>query len=257
MKKRILLSVFICIITVLSIAFCVYAASQTKLLTVNVAFDGNVSVYVDGEYLSEAPLTMPVNKDATVTLVNSSDNFMFYSDAEGNTFGYEGEYSFSMIGNTSINVWYENSNSEKVCVIYKNTNTTKQILASALYKASELENVLSAHLVSDANKFGYEFSSWNKTVSDIVASAKAGNTTIVVEPIYNEIESLFSVDVLGGYISSENENDGTFKMNSNVTLTANEATEGKKFAYWTNKSGKMISDSSSVVVMKRSSLSLR
>ena len=248
MKKRILLSVLICMITLLSIAFCVYAATQTKLLTVNVAFDGNVSVYVDGEYLSDAPLSRHINKDATVKLVNSSDDFMFYSDDEGNTFGYEGEYSFNMIGNTTINVWYENPNSEKVYVIYKNTNATNQILASALYKISELESVLSAHLVSDANKFGYEFSSWNKTLSDIVASATAGDTTIVVEPIYNEIDTLFSVDVVGGYISSENENDGTFKMNSNVTLTANEAEEGKKFAYWTNKSGKVISDYSTIVV---------
>ena len=101
MKKRILLSVLICMITLLSIAFCVYAATQTKLLTVNVAFDGNVSVYVDGEYLSDAPLSRHINKDATVKLVNSSDDFMFYSDDEGNTFGYEGEYSFNMIGNTT------------------------------------------------------------------------------------------------------------------------------------------------------------
>ena len=248
MKKRILFSVLICILAVLSIGISVYAASQTKLLTVNVQFDGDVSVYVDGEYIADAPLSRYVSKDSTVTLVNGSDNFMFYSSADGSTFGYNGEYSFQMISKTSIDVWYENTNTEKVCVVYKNTNSTQQILASASYRLSDIDTYFAEHLAENANKFGYEFSSWNKSVSEIITAAKNGGGTVVVEPLFTEADTLFTVTVVGGYISSENENDGVFKMNSNVTLTANDPEEGKKFAYWTNKHGTVISDSETITL---------
>ena len=248
MKKRVLITAIICIISVLAMALCIYSASQTRLLTVNAVFDGSVSVYVDGEYLSEAPLSRYVDQNAKITLVNSSDSFMFYADAEGNTFGYEGEYSFNLIGNTTIDAWYENTNTDKVCIIYKNTNDSQQLLASASYKVSELSSAFTDHIVSSSHNFGYEFFSWNKSVSDIIASAESGKGTIVVEPIYTEMETMYTVGVNGGYISSENDNNGSFAMHSSVKLKANEAPAGQKFAYWTNSAGKIVSNSPSITV---------
>ena len=87
MKKKIVILVLVCLLAISAIAFSVYAETQLRSLTVNVAHEGNVSVYVDGKYVSDAPLSRYVSKNSTVTLVSDSDTFMFYSNAEGNTFG--------------------------------------------------------------------------------------------------------------------------------------------------------------------------
>ena len=138
MKKKIVVLALICVLAIFCVAFSIYAESQLRLLTVNVAHEGNVSVYVDGKYISDAPLSRYVSKNSTVRLVSNDDNFMFYSNPEGNTFGYEGEYSFQMMAKTTVDVWFENTNAEKVTVIYKNTNSTQQILAASTYFVIEV-----------------------------------------------------------------------------------------------------------------------
>ena len=248
MKKRVLISFLICVVAMFFIAISAYAESQLRLLTVNIAHEGNVSVYVDGKYISDAPLSRYVSKNSTVKLVSNDDNFMFYSNPEGNTFGYEGEYSFQMMAKTTVDVWFENTNAEKVTVIYKNTNSTQQILAASTFSVSEIETAFTKPLVENASKFGYGFLSWNKSVSEIISAAKAGEKTIIVEPNYAAEEDLYSIEVRGGYISSDNPNNGLFQINTDITITADQPESGMKFAYWTDKAGVVISDISSINV---------
>ena len=242
MKKRAFLSVLLCLVILLSAVVFVSAAEQTKLLTVTTPLGGDASVYVDGVYIADAPLSTQIKKGAEVKIVSSSDDFMFFSDASGNTFGYSGTYIFEMAGNMSIDVWCEGINDEKVCIIYQNTNTTSQILTTASYAKSYLSDNFTNHLIDSANNFGYVFSNWDKTVSEIISEA-ADTNVVIVKPIYTNLPTTYTVNVVDGAITSENNNNGEFAVNTMVSLKANDAPAGKKFAYWTNGQGVIISDS--------------
>lgn len=247
MKKRALLSVLLCVVVLFSAVVLVSAAEQTKLLTVTTPLGGDASVYVDGVYLAEAPLSRQVKKGAEIKVVASSGDFMFFSDINGNTFGYSGTYVFEMAGNTAIDVWCNGTNDEKVCIIYQNTNSSRQILTAASYLKSNLEANFTEHSIDSANNFGYAFSKWNKTVDEIIAEAATSNV-VVVEPVYTELPTTYTVNVVGGTITTENATGGEFAINTMVNLKANEAASGQKFAYWTNSQGVIISDSAEVSI---------
>ena len=248
MKKKVLILSLICLVTVLLVALAasVYAGTQLKMLTVNLAFDGDVAVYVDGKYISDAPLSRYVGKGSTVKLLSESDDFMFYSDSTGNTFGYEGEYTFDMVSATTVDAWFENTSTDKACIIYKNTNSSQQILSMVTMRVSDIDTYFTEHLIDTANKFGYRFTSWNKTVAEIVSEAKSNGGTIFVEPSYESLEHLYTVELIDGTFASTGERTGSFQINTTATIVADNAPEGKKFAYWTNKAGVVISDSPSI-----------
>lgn len=242
MKKRAFFVVLF-LIFALCASVGIAAAAQTEYLTVNLPCGGDVSIYVNGEYCSLAPVyKMPIEKDSVVTLKAKSEELLFYSDEYGNTLGNGDNYEFSIFNDTVVNAYCVNSNPERVSILYRNTNNSKQVLSLSTFERADIEANLTQHIQISADKFGYEFSSWSMSLEDVIAAAKTNGGTVIIEPEYTMRDDVFVIKVDGGYISSDNENDGVFQINTSITLQADEAPTGKKFAYWTNSLGTVVSD---------------
>ena len=102
------------------------------------------------------------------------------------------------------------------------------------------------------SKSGYTFKFWSIdgktecTVSDIYTASRSGNVT--VKAVYEADEVYYSLTINGGAIVSVDNNKadagnttGLYKTINAIKVQANEAETGKKFAYWTNQDGKVLS----------------
>lgn len=252
MKKRILIIASF-VFTALGIMALYICASGNVRLTVNVISDddpsGSVSIYVDDVYKADAPFDGYISRNSKIRLVSdSNDGFMFFSYDNGNTMGESGEYSFILSSVTTVNVWYKSKNSDTVRIIYRNTNDAAQVLSSVVHNVDGIETAFTEHSILSAARFGYDFVSWNKTVSEIIADVKDGARTIIVSPVYEPTENTYKINVVNGSIVSENISNGYFTANTEVRISADAPQSGKKFIYWTNRNGDVISDSENINV---------
>ena len=236
MKK--LISFALAIIMMLGlVSFSVFAdaaggyAMQFSVKGIN----GSAEVYIDDVYAGETPYTAKIAKGTKVTLVSNDDKFICFADANMNTLTEEKSYTFTFSGESVVHVFAESK--DKTMVIYRNTNSTKQILAYSTYSgAVEMET----HFVKSATLFGKSFLAWDKTVDQIIALANAGNKTIYVTPTYTETTETCYVAAMGGTVNDVD--SATVLVGSQITLVADTAPTGQKFAYWTNANGDVISD---------------
>ena len=82
----------------------------------------------------------------------------------------------------------------------------------------------------DPVQVGYDFAGWNMTAEEI-AQAVANGADVTVLATWTKQIIKVNVTVNGG------SGTGIYDANYSVTVTANEAPEGKKFAYWTDGEG--------------------
>ena len=254
-KNKLFLTLIACVLlvaTVVATAIFVSAANTAKL-TVN-ASNGAVEVYVDGKLKSEgttsASLNVPVG--ATVRLVaktgENANEFMFWTDSVMNTVSkYDKstqkdlpEIEFVMTSSATYTAYFAPANGS--AVVYRNTNTTRQVLAVAEYtKADDF----TAALADSASNFGYTFNGWSMDVDAI--KAKIGTDKVItVNPVYTATAE-YDVSVVGGKITSDGDKTtGTYKINTELTLKADNA-EGK-YVTWKDSKGNIISSAAEFVL---------
>ena len=237
--KKIISAILVIIMLCSMVVFPISGTSTDRaVLTVRTINGETTSVYVNGEYVGDAPYYAEAKKDSTVKLVCSDESFLGYMDTTFNTLSEDGEYTFTLSGSTTVYSFSENTNPSKVMVIYRNTNTTKQILSYSTY--SDITR-MKGHLSDSASLFGYEFVAWDKTVEEIKGLANSGESTIVVNPVYSTTTEKCVISVTNGKVNGET--SASVIIGSQVTLTADVPELDQKFAYWINSNGDVISDS--------------
>ena len=105
-------------------------------------------------------------------------------------------------------------------------------------------------------KSGYTFKFWSIdgttacSASDIYTASQSGNVT--VKAVYEADEVYYSLTINGGTIVSVDDSTadagnttGSYNRVNAIKVKANEAEAGKKFAYWTDQDGKVLSYSTS------------
>ena len=235
--KRLISFVLATILLLSAMSFSIFADSAGEY-TISFSVRGinsSAEVYINDVYVGESPYTTKIAKGTKVTLVSNDDNFICFADSNMNTLTEEKSYTFTFSGESVVYSFAESE--DKTMVIYRNTNTTKQILAYSTYSEAI---AMETHFVNSASLFGKSFLAWDKTVEQIVAQANAGEKTIYVTPTYTDTTETCYVSAVGGTVNG-GENATVF-IGSQITLRANEAPTGKKFAYWIDSNGNIISD---------------
>ena len=238
-----MLSVILVLTTLLG-SFAIYAsAASTAKLVVN-ASNGSVKITVNGAVKhTGGTVTMDVEKGAEVTITAVDGKYLFLTDEIGNTCAEESSYTFKMRSAATYTAWFEET--EGYAVIYRNSNTTKQVLASATYASADN---FTAHIKDSATKYGYEFYGWSLTFDQIKAKIANNEKTIIVTPIYDTPEKTHTVIVEGGKILQTGTTKEEVPYMEKVTLVADEANSGLYFLGWKNSAGDIISTSRYVIL---------
>ncbi len=133
-------------------------------------------------------------------------------------------YTFTASGNDFFKAMYIVKVEGVQLVTFKNDKANR-ILDSQYYAQDEAIQFPVA-----PTQVGFDFAGWNMTEAEIKSAIANGedvtvfaNWTVQIVPV--------QVTVNGGTGS------GTYNANNAVTVTANEAPEGQKFAYWTDAQG--------------------
>ena len=242
MKKinKLLTLVLTLTLLVSSFALVISAASGSYSLTVY-SGNGNVEVKVDGSVKhSGGNCTLNVSKgsEVIITAIRKTADFMFWTDENLNVCGEKAEYKFTMVGPKNVQAWFETDSGSMI--VYRNTNSTKQVLACVTCVGAEN---FTEHLVESAVKYGYTFKGWSMTVEEIKAEIAKKTGFIAVEPVYEATSATNQINVVNGVIKASNTTSATLHPSASFTLVANKAPEGQKFLGWKNSDGNFVSAS--------------
>ena len=182
----------------------------------------------------------------TVTLTVSADEGyetekVMYNNTEIEA--VSGVYSFEMPAeDVEISVVFVLSEEKTIPVNFVDINgkikTTLEISAingSFADVSEELNNIPSAPYLD-----GYEFAGWsvgdNTYDSDglkavLVQLISQEPESITVNEVYNQKETLYTVNVIGGTLA-DGSTSGQFKASEQLFITAGLASEGQKFSHW-------------------------
>ncbi len=162
--------------------------------------------------------------------------FMYWIDENGTIISRNPEYTFVLTGSVNITAifGYMEENYKSVTFV----GAYDQILSSILCNSeSQIE------IPEVTQRTGYDFAGWSldgKTViadenleQAILEQISLGND-VTVTSMYKAKDAVYTVTVENGT------GTGEYTASSIVTVTANKAESGKKFAYWT-KNGKIVS----------------
>ena len=205
------------------------------------ASGGKVEVKVDGEVKHNGGegcfINVPAGADVTVTATAKTGEFMYWTDGNRNTCSEEAAYSFKMLGPKELHAWF--GATEGTRIIYRNDNTTEQVLGGATCTAPEHFN---SHLVEAASKLGYVFKEWSLSVEQIKEMIADGEELVVVTPVYEKAALTAKINVVDGIIVDEGESADIALMTT-ITITTKYMSLGRKFIGWKNSAGIFVSES--------------
>ena len=246
MNKKIKLTVFVLAVVLFSMAFSVLsvfgsaAQSSAYSLRIMSTNGGNITVTVDGAVVhsgsSACNITVPKGAVVTLGAQKNGGQFLYWADENMNTQCEEDTFSFRMVCPMYLQAWFEER--EGTRIVYRNSNTTEQILASATYINSEY---FTEHLVSDAVRFGYEFTGWSLSVEEIKNKIREGDSLVQVFPEYKKSILTERIAVEGGKIKQTGAAAGDFALGKSITLTADAPKNGERFVCWRDSQGTVVS----------------
>ncbi len=170
--------------------------------------------------------SVPIGATITVTAMETSGaTFVgWMNPVTGVVLSSEVDYTFIASGNDSINAVY-NMQIEGVQVVAFKNDKSNRILDSQYYASTD-----AIQFPNDPTQVGFYFAGWSMTETEIQSAIANGEDVTVVATWTKAIVPV-EVTVNGGT------GTGTYNANSAVTVTANEAPEGEKFAYWMDAQG--------------------
>ena len=212
------------------------APATTGALKIEVAGGTGFTISVDGgaarpQGTSYLNTKAPVGVVVTVT-ANTLEDMEFlgwYNPYNGTAYTKDYSYTFTSSGNDFIKAMYKVDVAGVNTVIFFNDKAggVGKVIDMQYYAAGE-----DIVIPEDPTQVGFDFTGWNMTVEEIKAEIAAGNDVTVVANW--ELQKVYvAVDVIGGAAAGSVNTSGEFLANNAVTLTANSAPAGKKFAYWT------------------------
>ena len=167
-----------------------------------------------------------VGSEVTVTAKgNSGATFLgWINPANGKVVSDDYSYSFITSGNDTIKAMFSTDVEGVQMVMFKN-DKSNQYLDIQYYAAEDEIN-----FPDTPSQVGFDFAGWNVTEEEIKAAIAKGEDVTVTAEWTRQIVPV-QVTVNGG------SGTGQYNANSAVTVVANEAPEGQKFAYWTDTEG--------------------
>ncbi len=178
----------------------------------------------------------PVGVSVTVVAKTTNGNaFVGWMNGEGLILSTNLTYTFTTTGNDYLKAMYQTEIEESTLVVFKN-DKANQILDMQYYVEGD-EIVFPEYPVNAA----WEVTGWSMSAEEIAEAIKSGKT-VTVTPTWTKILTYVSVTVNGG--TATGVTDGKTLKFGAVTVTAEKAATGKKFAYWVDAEGKVQSYSS-------------
>ena len=176
---------------------------------------------------------------ATVTVVsNGSNSFVGWMNESGAIVSETEEYTFTTSGNDTLKAVYMTEVEGVNAVVFKNGKAAGgkgQVIDMQYYASGDVL------VLPDApTQAGYEFTGWSMTAEEIEAKLAAGEDVEIVAN-WEAAKIYINVTVTGGTISTEAQSNGQYLAYNSLEVVAGEAEEGKKFAYWTDASGNIMS----------------
>lgn len=193
---------------------------------------------VNGE-TQQSGYTAPWPKGTQVTLEadNSDGTFAYWTDREGICLSNTPVYTFQVSDITEYYAIYKNDDLETTEVIF--LSDYGQVIERKDYHKGE-----EVSMPVGPSRLGYEFVSWNKTAEEIKNLINAGETMVVVVPVYEKTELKFGLTVTGGsIIYHENlpDPDGKYTYGTRLQIKAEEPEEGMLFSHWEDEDGNILS----------------
>lgn len=179
----------------------------------------NTSMAVGAKVTVKAVTT---NSNAFVGWVNTADNKLLSTDLT---------YSFYTSGNDNIKALYNMDFPSLKLVSFYN-NKTNQYIDMQYYLAGDSITFPATEPVAA----GWIFKGWNMTEAQIQAEIVKGNNCTVT-PVWEREIVYVNVIVNGGTATGTTNADGKFLSGTAVTITADSAPAGMKFAYWKDSQG--------------------
>ncbi len=186
------------------------------------------AVYGAGEYLLGEVATLRVEE-------NFGYAFLGWYEGERLLSG-EKECTFDVYSDMAVEARYRETN--EVCVVFKGWN--ERFLSSESYTVGQtLESDIAVPMAGVPD--GYVFKEWrlngagytdNALLRTALANAFASGETLTVQAWYEAVAKEFSVSVSGGRLA-DGSASGTYRVSDAVSLSADVAPAGMKFAYWT------------------------
>ncbi len=176
------------------------------------------SVYMNSSIPIGATVTVKAQETSGATFAG------WMNSVTGVVLSSEVDYTFIASGNDSINAVY-NMQIEGVQVVTFKNDKSNRILDSQYYSAEDTIQFPDA-----PTQVGFDFAGWSMTEAEIKSAIANGQDVTVVANWTRQIIPV-QVTVNGGTGS------GSYNANSAVTVVANEAPQGQKFAYWTGAQG--------------------
>ncbi|MBQ7999994.1 MAG: InlB B-repeat-containing protein [Ruminococcus sp.] len=172
------------------------------------------------------------NSSVTITANSVADKEFigWVNSANGSILTTEYTYTFTTTGKDYLKALYVTDYSGINTVIFKNDKAASgngQILDMQYYAAGDEISYPDAPA-----QVGFEFAGWSMTDEEIQAELTAGNDVTILA-IWNRVKTYVDVEIIGGTGTGSTNAVGQYSTNSAMYLTADEAPEGKKFAYWT------------------------
>ncbi len=210
------------------------AGVQTGKLRVEVTGGAGFTISIDGgaarpqgAVYHNSKITVGATVTVTVKEVAGATFLGWMNPANGTIVSDNMSYTFIASGNDYLNAMYSSQIEGVEMVVFKNDKSGYygKILDMQYYAAGDEISFPVA-----PTQVGFDFAGWNMTEADIQAAVEAGQDVTVLATWTKQVVPV-QVTVNGGT------GTGTYNANSAVTVTANEAPEGQKFAYWTDVQG--------------------
>ncbi len=211
-------------------------AATEGTLRIEVAGGTSFTLSVDGgkarpQGTSYLNTKMPIAASVTVVANTTGTNaFLGWMNERGLILSTDATYTFVTTGNDYLRAMYETDVENAVFVVFKN-DKANQVLDMQYYVAGD--EIVFPELPRNAS---YTATGWSMTAEEIAAAVAEGRS-VTVTPTWERILVYVNVTVNGGTATGLT-NGKVLRLNA-VTVKADAAPAGKKFAYWIDQNGEI------------------
>ena len=221
-------------------------AGQIGYLELKSAGGSNIQMSVDNGTSKPVGLyyvnsSMDFGKFVTVKAVTNNDyEFIGWVNAKtGEIVSINPTYSFYTSGNDVLVAMYAADHNEGKSLVTFRNDKTNQIIDMQYYNMDNLGELVFPAVVDYP---GYEHVGWDRTDAQILEALQKGeNITITTKWAAKTV--YFKVTVNGGSVTNfvSGGVDDMYRAYKATTVTADKAPSGKKFAYWQDEKGRIVS----------------
>ncbi len=200
-----------------------------------ISIDGGSLFTVNGSEYSSIYINDHIPGALITVSVSNTEDFAYWISSNGKIVSTEPTYSFTVTSDITLSAVYNRKLENKYTVIF--VSDYGQIMYRQQFTLHELESL---QLPIVPVKAGFKAGAWELDREEIITAANGGADVITIRPKYPEIVDTDYVGVYGGKLE-DGSAEGDFVINTPVTVIADPAEEGMKFAYWENDYGEIVS----------------